>query len=138
MKRRDKEDGEQEIEDLGPRGLGFRRTASTLAATATHEVLEGVGISDSDPTTKPPNIPSTAHRSLRAVGEKSEKRKRDKIERKALKKRKKEKEKHQETHRHHKHEQRVADDHRERLSPGRHEKRRSHRSRSPYRSRRRG
>lgn len=92
LKRREKEDGEQnEDEDLGPRGLGFRRTAAPLTATATHEVLEGVGISETKPPDKPPEVQSSGLNAAAVEREHSKKkRKKDKLERKEAKKRKKE------------------------------------------------
>lgn len=45
LRRRDTEESDPpEKEERGMRGLGYRRTASTLVASSTHEVLEGVGL----------------------------------------------------------------------------------------------
>jgi len=54
LRRREKEDGDlNEAEDLGPQGLGFSRTATSMVTSTTHEVLAGIGISeDSKPKKK--------------------------------------------------------------------------------------
>eukprot|EP00210_Caulerpa_lentillifera_P000830 g803.t1 len=72
LKRRERDDGEQpETDELGPRTLGFRRTAAPLVAGETHEVLEGIGLSNEAPT----NHPLKRHD---APPEKSKKKKRKK------------------------------------------------------------